>query len=102
MPDSASYPIPEGVTSSFSFPQAGANTATFTLPGSAQAVITFQPLDMNNPGVLTLYDSGNVAIFTMLAAGYAPLIVPGAGASYYISTTLGAKLVAATVPNSLR
>jgi hypothetical protein len=100
------FPIPEGQTSSFSFPAAGVNTATFTLPGGAQAVVTFQPLDYNNPGTLTLSDSAGNTILTMLAGGYAgwtvPNIATGAGTGYYFNATAGAQLVAATVPNSLR
>jgi hypothetical protein len=97
----ASYPIPEGVTASFSAPKAGANTATFTLPYGL-AVLTFQPVDANAPGTVTLYDSAGNSVLTMNHAGHYSLAVPAGGKSYYFNPSAGANLLAATIPNSLR
>src|SRR5574340_702651 len=97
----AAFPIPEGVTASFSQVRPG-NTATFGLDAGL-AIVTFQPADINNPGTLTLYDNttGNT-MGTLTAAGYMPFQVPPGGGTYYFNATLPVQLVAATTPNSLR
>jgi hypothetical protein len=96
------FPMPEGPSASFANPAPGVNTKTFALPDQAQVIVTFNPIDVNNPGTLILYDSGANAIVTMQAAGYAAFIVPAGGASYYFNASLGANQIAATIPANLR
>lgn len=100
------FPLPTGNTASFSNPPAGVNTATFTLQAGSMVIVTFQPLDLNNPGTLTMTeDDGSTVVLTMTEGGYARYDVPSTpdfGESYYFNATNGAQLVAATVPNSLR
>jgi hypothetical protein len=93
--------IPIGVTASFQNVPAGAATAVFGMD-AGQAVVTFQALDRNNPGVVTLYDSGNNVKLTMNAEGYSTFYVPTGGARYYFSTTAGAKALAMTHPSVWR
>ncbi len=95
-------PVPIGVTASIS-PVASGSIATrsFTMPEGI-AVVTFQPLNVNDPGVVTLYDSGNNVILTINAEGYETFQVPLGGGTYYFKATLGAQLLAATVPSVWR
>ena len=76
-------------------------TRTFTMP-EGFAILTFQPYDVDDPGVATLYDSVDVEILTMKAGGYETLQIPTGGKSYYWTATKGAKLLAMTIPSSLR
>lgn len=102
MADAASYPIPIGTTASFARVVANLATSTFFLD-EGYTIVTFQPVDVSNPGAATLYDSGNTAIVVLNAAGYGELTVPPGGASgYYFKATLGANILAATSPNMLR
>lgn len=97
------YPLPIGPTASFSPVAANTNTATFYMP-PGMMIVTFNPADVNNPGVLTLYTSAGTSMMTMKEAGHFPFIVPGedkvqtAGANYYFSCTQPMNLVGATVP----
>lgn len=92
-------PIPIGPTASFSNVPAGSiATSTFTM-GDGTAVVTFQPVDVNNPGVVTLYDnSDNSAVLTLNSEGYEMAVVPPGGKTYYFKATLGAKILAMTLP----
>jgi len=91
-------PVPIGPTASFSNVPAGSiATATFTF-GEGYAVVVFQPIDVNNPGVATLYDSGNNAVVTLDSEGFDSIIVPAGGMTYYFKATLGAKVLAVTQP----
>ncbi len=94
-------PIPAGVTASFSPVGVNVQTANFTMPEGV-AVITFQPVDPNNPGVVTLYDSAANVILTINAEGYETFQVAPGGGTYYFKGTLGARLLAATVPSIWR
>ncbi len=97
-----SAPVPAGITSSFSPVTTGSvATSTFLVPGGS-AVVTFQPLDVNNPGTATLYDSANNSILTISQEGYETFQVPAGGASYYFKATLGARLLAVTVSDTWR
>jgi hypothetical protein len=98
--DGPSFPPPTGPGFSYS-PVAAGNTPTQALPGGYYAVVTFQPLDFNNPGVCTLYDVNGNVVVTLTAAGYAEFLTPPNGQSYYFNTTAGAQLLAATMPVSL-
>lgn len=93
--------IPNGITASFSNVRANDNTATFVM-SAGMVVITFNPRDVDRPGVLTLYDSGNNALLTMTQGGSYPWQVPSPSASYYFSSTAHIGTVAMTLPNDLR
>ena len=93
-----SAPIPNGVTASFAGVKPNTNTATFTMSAGV-VVITFQPADVNDPGVMSLYNSSDVLQLTMSAIGHTAHQVPSPSASYYFSTTKGAAIVAMTLPN---
>lgn len=95
-------PVPIGPGAVFSDVPAGSvATAEFTL-GEGYAVVTFQPVDIQNPGVATLYDGDDVAVLTIDAEGYSPAIVPPGGGTYYFKATLGAKRLAMTLPTVWR
>lgn len=95
-------PVPTGVGVSFS-PVKIASVATSTFSfGPGMAIITFQPVNPNDPGVVTLYDSSGNAIFTMDREGYATEMVPEGGKSYYFGATKGANLLAMTQPSLWR
>lgn len=91
-------PVPIGPGASFSKVPAGSiATSTFTL-GEGYAIITFQPCDVNNPGLVSLYDSGNNVVATVDGEGYETVMVPIGGMTYYFKATLGANLIAMTQP----
>lgn len=93
-------PVPIGVTASFSNVPAGSiATSTFTFSDSGIAVVTFQPVSLDTPGVVTLYDSSNNVVTTLNSEGYETVIVPNGGASYYFKATLGANILAMTMPS---
>ena len=95
-------PVPIGPTASFSNVPAGSiATATFKF-GVGYAVITFQPIDVDNPGTATLYDSTDTAVATLSTEGYESFVVPSTGDTYYFKATLGAKLLAMTQPSAWR
>jgi len=96
-----SFPLPIGVTASFSPVAAGISTGTSALDAGG-AVMTYQPLDVNDAGTVTLYDSAANVIGTLTAGGYLAFMVPAGGKSYYMNATKGAQLLAITLPNSLR
>ena len=97
-----STPVPTGPTASFSaVPKGEIATASFTF-GRGLATVTFQPVDVNNPGGATLYDSAGNVILTMDRAGYANAMVPEGGATYYFKATLGANILAMTQPTIWR
>ncbi len=94
-------PVPTGPTASFAAVQNNVATANFSF-GGGYAVVTFQPVDVNNPGVATLYDSADNVILTMDHEGYANAMVPDGGATYYFKATLGANILAMTQPTIWR
>lgn len=94
-------PLPIGVTASISPVLVNVNTRTFAMP-EGMAVVTFHPVDVNNPGIATLYDSAGNVILTINAEGYETFQVPLGGMTYYFAATLGAALLAATVPSVWR
>ena len=92
-------PVPIGVGQSFSnVPVNSIVTATFGLDAGA-AVATFQAIDKNDPGVVTLYDGDDNVVITMDREGYSNVIVPYGGLTYYFAATKGAKLLALTHPS---
>jgi hypothetical protein len=94
-------PVPIGPGTSFSAVGVNIATSNFTL-GEGYAIMTFQPLDVNNPGVATLYDSDGNTIIALDREGYGNVMVPSGGLTYYFKATLGAKLVALTQPTTWR
>jgi hypothetical protein len=95
------YPIPIGITASFNNVRTDSvATADFTMP-SGTAVVTFQPVDPNDPGVATLYDNADDSVVvTMKSAGYDIVSVPQGGKTYYWKATKGANILAMTIPNN--
>lgn len=95
-------PVPIGPGQSFSnVAKNSIATSTFSM-GEGYAVVTFQPLVLSDPGVVTLYDSSDNVILTMNSEGYEAVVVPNGGASYYFKATLGAKILAMTQPTAWR
>jgi hypothetical protein len=94
-------PIPTGPTASFPAVKSNVATGNFTF-GEGQAIVTFQPVSLNDPGVATLYDSAGNVILTMDAEGYSPVVVPVGGQTYYFSATKGANILAMTQPTIWR
>lgn len=98
----SSAPIPIGITASFANVRTDSvATATFTM-SEGMSIVTFQPVDWNNPGVATLYDSDGNTIVTMNSGGYETVQVPAGGKSYYFKATLGANILAMTQPTIWR
>jgi hypothetical protein len=92
-------PVPIGVTASFNAVGKNVATGNFSFSEAGIATITFQPVDVNNPGVATLYDSTNNVIQTISAEGYETFQLPLGGGTYYFKATLGANILAATLPS---
>jgi hypothetical protein len=90
-------PPPIGPGVSFSNVPLNTNTTFFEM-GKGYAVMTFQPVDVNNPGVATLYAKGGTVLLTMDREGYANWYVPIDNSTYYFAATLGAKFLALTQP----
>src|SRR3990167_5445916 len=94
------YPIPIGITASFSNVLIDSiATSNFTMP-EGTAIATFQPVDPDDPGVATLYDSDDNEIITMETGGYDVVSVPFGGKTYYWKATKGANILAMTIPNN--
>lgn len=91
-------PIPVGIGWSVSNVQPNVQTPTQGLDAGF-AIATFQPVDVNNPGTATLYNSAGTVILTLTQGGYGEFMVPVGGASYYFIATNGAAVLAATRPN---
>lgn len=91
-------PVPIGVGASFPDVRANSLPTTSFEFSEGPVVVTFQPVDLNSPGVATLYDSADVAILTMDREGYSNHIVPRGGATYYFKATKGARILAMTRP----
>lgn len=93
-----STPVPIGPGASFPNVQPNVQTASFTIGTDGLATIVFQPVDVNNPGVATLYDSSGNTIATLSTEGYESVYVPLNGLTYYFKATLGANLLAMIQP----
>lgn len=91
-------PVPIGPGASFSRVPANTNTARFTI-GEGNAIVVFQPVDVNDPGTVTLYDSDAAVILTMDREGYSNAIVPPGGKTYYFFATKGANVLAFVQPS---
>ena len=95
---SGSWPVPVGAGYSFRNVAPAVNTKKFDLP-AGDYILTFQPIDVNNPGTLILYDNSNVAQVTMLAAGYATFKpITGGLTGYYFTASAGANMAAIIAP----
>ena len=107
MANDVAFPVPVGVSNTFANLQPGAATPVFSLqvrPGRGNSdtwTVTFQPVDQNNPGVLTLVDGSGITQVTMNSAGYAFLTSTG-GSGWYFSATAGANIAAVTQPTIKR
>lgn len=96
----ASFPVPEGIGASFSNVVANVQTANFTLDAGL-AIATFQPVDPNNPGTVTLATSAGTTVITMSAGGYGEFLVPVGGQTYHFTATQGANLLAGTLVSNM-
>lgn len=96
-----SAPLPTGPTASFPAVRVNVATSNFTF-GEGYAIVTFQPVNVNDPGIATLYDSAGNVILTMDAEGYSPFNVPIGGGTYYFAATKGANILAMTQPTEWR
>lgn len=84
------FPVPIGVGTSFSDLAPNVATRTFEIRLGNGYIVTFNPVDVNDPGVLTLYDSANTAILTMAQGGSYGLSTP-TGTGFYFKGTKGAR-----------
>jgi hypothetical protein len=93
--------IPIGITASFSTVRPNNATAKFDMP-AGPVVITFNPSDWANPGVLSLYDTSDVVLMTMTQGGNYAWSVPAPQATYYFKSTAAISTVAMTQPTVWR
>lgn len=63
-------------------------------------LITFQPVDVNDPGTLILYDGSNTAMVTLNAGGYATFtpVASGVQYNYYFIASNGANIASIIAP----
>lgn len=54
-------------------------------------VVTYNPVDVNNPGVLYLYNSSDVVVLDMPQGGSYGLTVAADGTGFYFKGTRGAR-----------
>lgn len=108
MAQDVSYPIPIGVTTSFSNVAVGVNTPTFTITPDGNRTgaddiftITYNPIDSNNPGTVTLVDGNGNTQATLTTGGYQLLQTRG-GSGWYFTNTTGAAQLAVTKPTIWR
>lgn len=95
-PYEANYPLPLGISDSHHNVNAGDNSRKFDIP-AGNYVVTFQPVDVNNPGTLTLYDHSANVLVTMAMGGYA-VFISGGSTGCYFSNPNGIKIAAITTP----
>ena len=92
------FPQPVGPGTSFAdLPANSAASATFTMPVGNGLVVTFNPNDPADPGVLTLYNGSGVAVLEMVQGGSYGLSTSG-GTGFYFSATKGARNVSVVEP----
>jgi hypothetical protein len=107
----ANAPVPVGVGNSFNSLAPNQRTPSFMPVANTQDqsgvdngaifVVSFAPIDVNNAGVLTLYDAAGNTALMLNQEGY-ETFQPTPGMSYYFNSTLGAKQVSFIQPSSWR
>ena len=92
------FPQPVGPGTSFADLKPGSvATVTFTMPSGNGLIVTFNPIDPADPGVLTLYDASAIAVLEMIQGGSYGFSSPG-GAGFYFSATKGARNASVVEP----
>ena len=91
------FPQPAGPGTSFADLPPAANSTTFSVPAGNGLIVTFNPIDVSNPGVAYLYDSAGTAVVTMEQGGSFGFSSPG-GSGFYFKATLGARNVSVIEP----
>lgn len=92
------WPVPVGP--GYTIPRLRPATISrkFDLPRTGYVVV-FQPVDVNDPGTLILYDKNDVAMLTMTGGGYALFTpVPDGQTGYYFIASNGANIAAIIRP----
>ena len=92
------FPQPIGPGTSISdVPVAPATSRTFTMPSGNGLIVTFNPRDPSDPGVVTLYNGSDVAVLVMEQGGSYGFSSAG-GDSFYFKATKGARNVSVVEP----
>ena len=84
------YAPPIGPGTSFTDLVPGVASQTFGITVGNGYVVTFNPVDPANPGVLYLYDSSGNILLTMAVGGSYGFSTPG-GTGFYFTGTKGAR-----------
>jgi hypothetical protein len=92
---------PLGIGAVFQNVSAGNGTASFSME-EGQVLVAFRPAEPNDPGVVSLLDSNNVAVLTMDADGYSSYFVPHGGETYRFTCTSDCAMLAMVAPNDAR
>jgi hypothetical protein len=91
------FPQPTGPGSSVADLAPLVRSRTLSVPSGNGMVVTFNPVDVGDPGVATLYDSSDVAVLVMEQGGsYGFSSVGGDG--FYFKATKGARNVSVVEP----
>ena len=85
------FPQPTGPgTSVADLAPSPATSRTFSVPAGNGLIVTFNPLVIGDPGVLTLYNSAGTAMLEMDRGGSFGFSSPG-GDGFYFKATKGAR-----------
>jgi hypothetical protein len=78
-------------------PVSPATSRTFTMPSGNSLIVTFNPISVSDPGVVTLYNASDVAVLEMAQGGSYGFSSPG-GDGFYFKATKGARNVSVVEP----
>lgn len=92
------FPVPIGPGTSFSDLAPQKASAAFGIASGNGYTVTFNPVDISDPGTLTLYDSSNVAVLVMNQGGSYGFSTP-AGTGFYFKGTKGARNASVIEPS---
>ncbi len=85
------FPQPTGPGTSFAdLPPFPAQSASFSVPAGNGLIVTFNPIVVSDPGVVSLYDSAGTVVLEMAQGGSYALSSP-AVPGFYFKATLGAR-----------
>lgn len=86
------FPIPVGPgTSVADLSPSPACSRTFDIAAGDNYVVTFNPVDPNDAGILSLYDSTGTSVLDMPRGGSYPFVAAAAGTNFYFKATKGAR-----------
>lgn len=92
------FPQPVGPGTSFAdLKPSSVATPTFTVPSGNGLIVTFNPISVSDPGVLTLYNGSGTAVLEMAQGGSYGFSSPG-GSGFYFSATKGARNASVVEP----